>query len=139
MNWSDLKLPQREGERRRCPIFATLGPIKAFGESEATAVNMFTTSLPKQSIAREGEAPAEPLHRWLGRSLALPKVLTGLGFAMMFTGLASPSQVTNWLINLVENMFKRLGEFDSEAFLPLKSRTGKFLRVFERYQGTLSP
>ncbi len=38
-----------------------------------------------QFIAREGEAPAEPLHRWLGRSLALPEVLTGLGFAMMFT------------------------------------------------------
>ncbi len=25
-----------------------------------------------QFITREGEAPAEPLHRWLGRSLALP-------------------------------------------------------------------
>ena len=30
-------------------------------------------------------------------------------------------------------------EFDADAFLPLKSRTGKFLRVFERYHGTLSP
>jgi hypothetical protein len=53
-------------------------------EGEATAVNMCPTSLPKQFIAREGEAPAEPLDRWLGRSLALPKVLTGLGFEKMF-------------------------------------------------------
>ena len=45
-------------------------------EGEATAVNIFPTSLPKQFIAREGEAPAEPLHRWLGRSLALPKVFS---------------------------------------------------------------
>jgi hypothetical protein len=33
---------------------------------------MFSRSLPKQLIAREGEAPAEPLRRQLGRSLALP-------------------------------------------------------------------
>ncbi len=46
-------------------------------EGEATAVNMFPTSLPKQFIAREGEAPAEPLHRWLGRSLALPNAFRG--------------------------------------------------------------
>ena len=39
---------------------------------------MFPTSLPKQFIAWEGEAPAEPLHRWLGRSLALPKVSNGI-------------------------------------------------------------
>ena len=50
----------------------------------ATAVNKFPTSLPRQFIAREGEAPAEPLHRWLGRSLALPKVFNGIDFAKMF-------------------------------------------------------
>ncbi len=33
---------------------------------------MFSTSLFKQFVAREGEAPAEPLRRKLGRSLALP-------------------------------------------------------------------
>ena len=53
-------------------------------EPRPTALNMFSTSLPKQFVAREGEAPAEPLHRWLGRSLALPKVFTGIGFAKMF-------------------------------------------------------
>ncbi len=54
-------------------------------EGEATALKMFPRSLPKQFIAREGEAPAEPLQPWLGNSLALPKVLTGRGFAKMFT------------------------------------------------------
>lgn len=39
----------------------------------ATAPNMFPMSLPQQFVDREGEAPAEPLHHWLGRSLALPK------------------------------------------------------------------
>ena len=33
---------------------------------------MFTSSLSNQFIAREGEAPAEPLRRQLGRSPALP-------------------------------------------------------------------
>jgi hypothetical protein len=33
---------------------------------------MFSTSLPEQFIAREGEAPAQPLRPQLGRSLALP-------------------------------------------------------------------
>ncbi len=51
---------------------------------------MFPTSLPKQFIAREGEAPAEPLDRWLGRSLALPKVFNENYFAKMFTAVASP-------------------------------------------------
>ena len=41
-------------------------------EGEANAVSMFSTSLPKQFIAREGEAPAEPLQPWLGGSLAPP-------------------------------------------------------------------
>ena len=50
----------------------------------ATAVNMFPMGLPKQFIAREGEAPAEPLHRWLGWSLALPKVFNGIDFTKMF-------------------------------------------------------
>ena len=44
---------------------------------EDPAANMFPTSLPKQFLAREGEAPAEPLHRWFGRSLALPRVFKG--------------------------------------------------------------
>ena len=56
-------------------------------EGEATAVNMFPTSLPKSFIAREGEAPAEPWHLWLGRSLALPKVFNGIDFAKMFTAV----------------------------------------------------
>ncbi len=35
-------------------------------------VNIFTSTFPNQFINREGEAPAEPLRRQLGRSLALP-------------------------------------------------------------------
>ena len=53
-----------------------LALAKLLQQSETTAVNMLSTSLPKQLIAWEGEAPAEPLRGWLGRSLALPKVLT---------------------------------------------------------------
>ncbi len=33
---------------------------------------MFSSTLPNPFIAREGEAPAEPLRHKLGRSLALP-------------------------------------------------------------------
>ena len=51
-------------------------------------VNMFPTSLPRQFIARKGEAPAELLHRWLGRSLALPKVFDGIDFAKMFEAVS---------------------------------------------------
>ena len=46
---------------------------------------MFPMSLPKQFIVREGEAPAEPLHRWLDRILALPMVFNEIDFAKMFT------------------------------------------------------
>ena len=45
-----------------------------------------------QCISREGEAPAEPLRRKLGRSLALPKVLWGLGIANMFGAVKSPTR-----------------------------------------------
>ena len=41
-------------------------------EGEATALNMFLVSLHNEFVAWEGEAPAEPLHRRLGKSLALP-------------------------------------------------------------------
>ena len=46
------------------------------------AVNMFFASLPNEFVAWEGEAPAEPLHRWLGRSVALTGV-KGPGIAKM--------------------------------------------------------
>ncbi len=36
--------------------------------------HMFPTSLHNEFVTREGEAPAEPLQPWLGRSLALPKI-----------------------------------------------------------------
>ena len=65
-----------------------LGPNSAQFEierdGEDTALNMFPTSLFKQFIAWEGEAPAEPLHCWLGRSLALPSVFNGPGIAENF-------------------------------------------------------
>ncbi len=40
-------------------------------------VNMFSSNLPNPFIAWEGEAPAEPLRRKLGRSLALPLISDG--------------------------------------------------------------
>ena len=52
---------------------------------------MFPMSLPRRFVAREGEAPAEPLHSWLGRSLALPRVFNGIEFAKMFRAVAPPS------------------------------------------------
>ena len=50
---------------------------------------LFTSTLPNQFITREGEAPAEPLRRQLGRSLALPLFFKRLGIAKMFTGVGS--------------------------------------------------
>jgi len=44
-------------------------------ESEATPVNMFSWTLPNPFLAWWGEAPAEPLRRKLGRSVALPLIL----------------------------------------------------------------
>ena len=46
----------------------------------------------KQFVTREGEAPAEPWRRKLGRSLALPKLLKGLGVKQMSGAVASPSR-----------------------------------------------
>ena len=43
----------------------------------------------QRCLQRSGEAPAEPLHHWLGRTLALPKVFNGLDFAKMFTVVGS--------------------------------------------------
>ena len=48
-------------------------------EGKATTVSMFSSWGSNQFIAREGEAPAEPLHRQLDRSLALPKDLKRIG------------------------------------------------------------
>ncbi len=52
---------------------------------------MFFSTLPNPFIVWEGEAPAEPLRRKLGRSLALPLVSNAFAIAKMFRGLASPS------------------------------------------------
>ncbi len=41
-------------------------------------------------MTREGEAPAEPWRRPLGRSLALPLYFTRLGIGKMITGVVSP-------------------------------------------------
>ncbi len=45
-------------------------------ECEAAFVNMFSSTLSNPFIIREGEAPAEPMRRQLGRSLALPLAIT---------------------------------------------------------------
>ncbi len=47
------------------------------GWLERTPLNMFSSTLPNPFIAWEGEAPAEPLRRKLGRSLALPLISDG--------------------------------------------------------------
>ena len=51
---------------------------------------MLSSTVAKQFVSWEGEAPAEPWRRKLGRSFALPSVLKGLGIAKMFTAVASP-------------------------------------------------
>ncbi len=54
-------------------------------------VNMFSSTLPNPFLAWEDEAPAEPLRRKLGRSLALPLVSNAFDIAKMFRAVASPS------------------------------------------------
>ena len=44
----------------------------SYRKPESTPETHFTTALSNKIIAREGEAPAEPLRRMLGGSLALP-------------------------------------------------------------------
>ena len=44
------------------------------------AAVIFPTSLPNELFIREGEAPAEPYRRKLGRSLALPNALRDIAF-----------------------------------------------------------
>ena len=43
-----------------------------YGEGEANPANMLPSTFSNQFIVREGQAPAEPMRRQLGRSLALP-------------------------------------------------------------------
>ncbi len=50
-------------------------------EGEANPLNMFSSTLPNPFLAWEGEAPAEPLRRKLGRSLALPLVSNAFDIA----------------------------------------------------------
>ncbi len=57
-------------------------------EGEAIPLNMFSSNLPNPFLAWEGEAPAEPLRRKLGRSLALPLVSNALDIAKMFRVIA---------------------------------------------------
>ncbi len=63
---------------------------------------MFSSTLPNPFLAWEGEAPAEPLRRKLGRSLALPFVFNAFAIAFnafdiakMLRGVASPSRSSN--------------------------------------------
>ena len=60
-------------------------PVENNGRSEACPVNMSSSTLSNQFINREGEAPAEPGRRQLGRSLALPLFFHRLGIAKMST------------------------------------------------------
>ncbi len=59
-------------------------------ELVSTPVNMFSSTLPNQFIDREGEAgeaPAEPLRRQLGRSLALPLFFNRLTWQRCLQGV----------------------------------------------------
>ena len=65
-----------------------------FREGGATPVNMFTSTLSNQFITREGEAPAEPWRRQLGRSLALPMGLLAGRFIKMLPDGLVPSEAS---------------------------------------------
>ncbi len=67
-----------------------------------TALNIFSTSLPKQFIAREGEAPAEPLR--LARQEPRPPVgliLTMRSYRPYLRGPNTRSHFTCWHHKLV--------------------------------------
>ncbi len=53
---------------------------------------MFSSTLPNPFLAWEGEAPAEPWRRRLGRSLALPLVSNAFDIAKMFRAVALGSR-----------------------------------------------
>ena len=72
-------------------------------EPRPTPENMFTSTSTNHFITWEGEAPAEPLRRQLGRSLALPLFFKRLGIAKMFIGVVSLSP-------LVSSRFGSLGK-----------------------------
>ena len=59
-------------------------------EALPPALNLFPWSLLEQFIAREGEAPAEPLRQWLGSSLALPKIELDLALPRCLERWAQP-------------------------------------------------
>ena len=46
--------------------------LNGLREGAGGPLSMFTSTLFNQVLTREGEAPAEPMRRQLGRSLALP-------------------------------------------------------------------
>ncbi len=64
-------------------------------EREAASVNMSSSALFNQFIIREGEAPAEPMRRQLGRSLALPMAIRALPMAILALPLAITDEL-NW-------------------------------------------
>ncbi len=51
-------------------------------ECEAASLNMSSSALFNQVIIREREAPAEPMRRQLGRSLALPLAIRAFPLAI---------------------------------------------------------
>ncbi len=59
-------------------------------EGEATPLNMFSSTLPNPFLAWEGEAPAEPWRRKLGRSLALPLISDGSTWERCLEGWPRP-------------------------------------------------
>ncbi len=62
------------------------GASVARQEPRPTSLNMFSSTLPNPFLAWEGEAPAEPLRRKLGRSLALPLVSNAFAISKMLAG-----------------------------------------------------
>ena len=65
-------------------------------------------------MTREGEAPAEPWRRQLGRSLALPLFFNSLDIAKMFGGVRGEAPAEPWRRKLGRSLalpmfFNRLG------------------------------
>ncbi len=86
----------------RPPRFHYWNCLQFHREGEATPVNMFSSTLPNPFLAWEGEVPAEPWCRKLGRSLALPLISDGSTWERCLNGWPRPSIFPNESFQSVE-------------------------------------
>ncbi len=83
------------GLKRKVCFIGKVAPNHLFGGIyPAFTRNISYSTSHKQFVTREGEAPAEPWRRRLGRSLALPPILPSFqGSALERTAFEAPPRV----------------------------------------------